>query len=65
MTSLAFLWKRNQPELLDEMIESGIDAILIKVACLGLKPDKHLGKTLVEMKPHLVKLQDEFGEPRD
>jgi diphthine-ammonia ligase len=61
MTSLAFLWKRDQPELLQEMIDSGISAILIKVACLGLMPEKHLGKTLSEMKPHLIKLQDEFG----
>ncbi len=62
MASLAYLWERNQPDLLQEMIDSGIHAILIKVACLGLKPDKHLGKTLTEMKPYLIKLQDEFGE---
>ena len=62
MTSLAYLWERNQPDLLQEMINSGIHAILIKVACLGLKPDKHLGKTLTEMKPYLIKLQDEFGK---
>ena len=62
MTSLAYLWERNQPDLLQEMINSEIHAILIKVACLGLKPDKHLGKTLTEMKPYLIKLQDEFGK---
>ena len=61
MHSLAYLWNRNQPELLAEMIDSNIHAILIKVACLGLKPEKHLGKTLSEMRPYLIKLQDEFG----
>ena len=61
MTSLAYLWSRNQSELLNEMIDSGINAILIKVACFGLDPEKHLGKTLSEMKPHLKKLEGEFG----
>lgn len=37
------------------MIDSGMEAVLIKVAGLGLKP-KHLGKTLKEMQPTLVKL---------
>jgi len=31
MVSLAYLWKRDQTELIDGMIESGIVAILIKV----------------------------------
>lgn len=61
LTSLAYLWARNQQELLNEMIESGIDAILIKVACLGLEPNKHLGKSLVEMRPYLYELQEKFG----
>lgn len=59
--SLAYLWKRNQPELLQEMIDTGIDAILIKVACMGLDPQKHLGKSLVEMKPHLMELESKYG----
>lgn len=61
MTSLAYLWSRNQSELLTEMIDSGLDAILIKVACYGLEPKKHLGKSLKEMKPYLMKLEGEFG----
>ncbi len=32
------------------MIEAGLEAILIKVAGLGLHP-KHLGRTLSQMKP--------------
>lgn len=55
LTSLAYLWQRNQAELLDEMIQGGMEAILIKVAGIGLTPD-HLGKTLAQMQPHLIKL---------
>ncbi|KAL5276565.1 DPH6 family protein [Megaselia abdita] len=61
LTPLAFLWERDQSELLNEMIESDIDAILIKVAALGLVPEKHLGKTLKEMEPYLTKMKDKFG----
>ena len=61
LVSLAYLWARNQQELLDEMISSGIEAILIKVACLGLEPHKHLGKSLSEMRPILYGLQEKFG----
>ncbi len=61
MTSIAYLWNRNQPELLNEMIESGIDAILIKVACQGLYPEKHLGKSIKEMRPYLMELETKFG----
>lgn len=37
------------------MIEAGMEAIIIKVAGIGLTP-KHLGKTLAEMQPTLNKL---------
>jgi hypothetical protein len=49
------LWQRDQKELLSEMIGLGMEAILIKVAGIGLRVD-HLGKTLAEMQPTLVKL---------
>lgn len=55
LTPLAYLWQRDQAELLNEMIEAGMEAILIKVAGIGLTPD-HLGKTLAQMQPHLMKL---------
>ncbi len=61
MQSLAYLWNRNQSELLDEMINSKLDAILIKVACMGLKPDKHLGKSISEMKSYLSELESKYG----
>ena len=35
LTSLAYLWRRNQEELLNEIIKCDVRAILIKVAALG------------------------------
>ncbi len=35
--------------------------ILIKVACFGLKPEKHLGKSLAEMRSHLKELEEKYG----
>lgn len=61
LISLAYLWQRNQQELLGSMIDGGIEAILIKVACMGLEPEKHLGKTIREMRPHLIELERKFG----
>lgn len=34
--SLAYLWQCNQVELLEKMMECELDAILIKVAALGM-----------------------------
>ncbi|KAF9268107.1 hypothetical protein L218DRAFT_984324 [Marasmius fiardii PR-910] len=60
ITCLCYLWRRDQEELLSEMIDSGLEAILIKVAGIGLSP-KHLGKTLAEMQPILMKLNSLYG----
>ncbi|PCH41130.1 hypothetical protein WOLCODRAFT_143406 [Wolfiporia cocos MD-104 SS10] len=60
LTPLCYLWQRDQAELLAEMIEAGMEAILIKVAGIGLSV-KHLGKTLAEMQPTLTKLNDLYG----
>ncbi|KAJ3043214.1 ATP binding domain 4 [Rhizophlyctis rosea] len=60
LKSLAYLWRRDQTELMREMIESGLQAILIKVAALGLK-EIHLGKSLGQMYPHLLKMHDQYG----
>lgn len=59
LTPLCYLWNRDQGELLNEMINSGMEAVLIKVAGIGLTT-KHLGKTLAEMQPTLVKLVSNF-----
>ena len=53
LVSLAYMWHQPQASLLRGMIASGIEAILIKVASLGLMPGRHLGRTLQEMEPHL------------
>lgn len=60
LTPLCYLWQRDQAELLAEMVEAGLVAILIKVAGIGLTA-KHLGKTLGEMQPTLVKLNSLYG----
>ncbi|KAM9787957.1 diphthine--ammonia ligase isoform 3-T5 [Syngnathus typhle] len=61
LQSLAYLWRRDQESLLSEMISSDVHAILIKVAALGLDPDKHLGKSLADMAPHLKQLSQKYG----
>ncbi|KAL2099231.1 hypothetical protein ACEWY4_005711 [Coilia grayii] len=58
---LAYLWRRDQESLLCEMISCGVHALLIKVAAFGLDPEKHLGKSLAEMEPHLKQLSQKYG----
>ncbi|GJE84099.1 diphthine--ammonia ligase [Phanerochaete sordida] len=60
LTPLCYLWQRDQAELLAEMVEAGLEAILIKVAGIGLTA-KHLGKTLAQMQPTLLKLNSLYG----
>lgn len=61
LVSLGYLWRRNQAELLDEMLDCGkLEAIIIKVATLGLDQN-HLGLTLREIRPHLHKMHEKFG----
>ncbi|GMT00425.1 hypothetical protein PENTCL1PPCAC_22599, partial [Pristionchus entomophagus] len=57
---MAYLWERDQEELLHEMIENQVEAVLIKVAAVGLN-EKHLGNTLGQMEQTLLKLCDKFG----
>ena len=56
MTSLAYLWNRDQKELLKEMIDNKMNSVIIKTACFGLKPEKCLGKTIEELYPMLMEL---------
>ncbi|XP_043119026.1 diphthine--ammonia ligase isoform X2 [Puntigrus tetrazona] len=58
---LAYLWRRDQAELLREIISSGLQAVLIKVAAYGLDPERHLGKSLAEMEPYLHELSEKYG----
>ncbi|KAH7343671.1 hypothetical protein B0J17DRAFT_643380 [Rhizoctonia solani] len=60
LTPLCYLWQRDQRELMSEMIAAGVEAILIKVAGIGLK-EQHLGKTLAQMETIFHNLNDKFG----
>jgi diphthine-ammonia ligase len=42
LTCLAYLWQRNQKELLAEMINAGLTAVVIKVAAIGMFLPVHL-----------------------
>lgn len=54
LTCLSFLWMRDQSQLLNEMIESGLHSVVIKVACQGLT-EKNLGMSLSQIQPHLLR----------
>ena len=56
LTSLAYLWQRDQDELLNDIIQCGVEAILIKVAALGLNPAKYLGNSLQSCQKDLLLL---------
>ena len=56
LVSLAFLWMQPQADLLQDMIDAGIIAVLVKVAALGLEPARHLGQTLQQMQLLLHRL---------
>ncbi|XP_014491388.1 diphthine--ammonia ligase [Vigna radiata var. radiata] len=61
LVSLAYLWKQDQSLLLQEMIKSGIVAVTVKVAAMGLDPAKHLGKELAFLTAYLHKLKELYG----
>ncbi|WVZ08430.1 hypothetical protein V8G54_021776 [Vigna mungo] len=61
LVSLAYLWKQDQSLLLQEMITSGIVAVTVKVAAMGLDPAKHLGKELAFLTAYLHKLKELYG----
>ncbi|EPZ31293.1 Rossmann-like alpha/beta/alpha sandwich fold domain-containing protein [Rozella allomycis CSF55] len=60
LKTLAYLWCQDQKSLLNEMIDCDLNAILVKVASLGLD-QRHLGKSLAQMKDHLYDLERKFG----
>ncbi|EGU11487.1 Meiotically up-regulated 71 protein [Rhodotorula toruloides ATCC 204091] len=59
LTPLAYLWERSQPELLREMVEAGMESVLVKVAGAGLQVE-HLGKSLKDMEPTLHRLNKRY-----
>ncbi|PFX20718.1 Diphthine--ammonia ligase [Stylophora pistillata] len=61
LSSLAYLWRRDQTELLGEMISSGVEAILIKVAAMDLSPKRHLGLPIADVYSLMCNLKDKYG----
>ncbi|EUD69076.1 hypothetical protein C922_00768 [Plasmodium inui San Antonio 1] len=57
---LAYLWERDQKELLQNMIEGGLEAILVKIASYGLGKE-HVGKSIKEMYSYLEMMSDKHG----
>lgn len=57
---LAYLWNQDQDSLLQDMIENNFEAILIKVACMGLNKE-HVCLTIEKMQNSLRKLHQEYG----
>ncbi|CAD6935957.1 unnamed protein product [Tilletia controversa] len=60
LTPLTYLWQRSQDDLLAEMVDAGVNAVLIKVAGIGLD-ERDLGKSLAQMQPKLRKLNANYG----
>ncbi|KAG0586955.1 hypothetical protein KC19_2G130800 [Ceratodon purpureus] len=61
LISLAYMWEQDQATLLQSIIDSGIYAVLVKVAAIGMDPHKHLGKDLASLQPHLTRLGSLYG----
>ncbi|VDN98977.1 unnamed protein product [Rodentolepis nana] len=54
--SLAFLWRRNQKELLLDMIASDVLARIVKIASYGLDVKRDLGTWISDFMPRAFKL---------
>lgn len=59
LTCLAYLWQRDQLELMGEMCNNLLDARIIKVAAIGLNAT-HLGKSIQQLYPYLIKLNQMY-----
>lgn len=59
LVSLAYLWQRDQDQLMQEMCSSAMDARILKVAAYGLDLS-HLGMLLPQIYPSLVRLNQQF-----
>lgn len=59
LTSLTYLWQRNQLELMGEMCQNGLDARIVKVAAIGLNTT-HLGKSILQLYPKLIQLNQMY-----
>ncbi|XP_952275.1 uncharacterized protein TA13205 [Theileria annulata] len=60
LSSVNPLWERNQRDLIKEMIDEGMEAILIKTCSLGLN-EKHLGRKISEIYEELLEMENKYG----
>ena len=58
---LTYLWMLDRNTLLDSIISAGVEAVLVKVAGAGLVPEKHLGKSLGDLRPDLLRFHKKYG----
>ena len=61
LTSLAYLWRQPQGLMLETICASDVDAVLCKVAAMGLKPERDLGRSLVDAKGTLYEIESAYG----
>lgn len=54
------LWGREQSELLQEMIDNKMDAIIIKTCSMGLK-EEHLGRSITSLYPEFISIRAKYG----
>jgi diphthine-ammonia ligase len=55
LTVLAYLWQREETRLVQDMLDAGMDILILKTAALGLGKD-HVGVSLRSIYPHLLKI---------
>lgn len=60
LVSLAYLWQRDQTEVLSAMIDADINAVLIKTSSMGLDK-RHLGQSIKQLYPYLTGSFKEMG----
>ncbi|KDO19927.1 hypothetical protein SPRG_14835 [Saprolegnia parasitica CBS 223.65] len=60
LTSVAYLWRKEQDELMQEMIDADLHCIVVKVASMGLHPRKHLGRSIADLYPTFLDLHEKY-----
>ena len=60
LTSFAPLWQREQRQLLNDMIDSRMEAVLVKVASMGLGKAE-VGRSIAEVRQHLHEVEAQYG----
>lgn len=59
LVSLAYLWNRDQKELLLDMISDGMESLIIKTCTMGLEKEDLL-KSIKELQPKLFELEAKY-----